>query len=404
MTDPTAPPALRRRLGLGLLTLYGVGVMIGAGIYVLLGAVAGAAGAMAPIAFLMAGLVAAPTAISYAELSSRIPESGGEVAYLRDAYGLAWLSRLAGFAIIGGAMLGGAAVLQGGVGYLAALVPAPQWVLIIGLGAALALTAIVGVVESMVLAAVLTVVEVGGLLVVIAAGHMAPGFDAAAMPQVEAVQLPGLVGVGAGALLAFFAFIGFEDMVNMAEETRDPSRTMPRAIFIALAVVTVLYALVAHAAVIAVPAAVLSASDRPLALVMEAGLPQGAAALGVVALAAALNGVLAQMVMAARMLFGLGRDGGVLAVFTHVHPRFGTPALATAVTAAAIVTVALTTPLLALAATSSSVLLVAFFGMNATLLVLKRRGPAGPGVFVAPVWAPWAGMVASAAALVAGWA
>ena len=452
-----APHALNRRLGLGLLTLYGIGVMVGAGIYVLVGAVAGAAGVYAPLAFLLAGLIAAPTAATYAELSARIPEAGGEAAWLREAFGIAWLNRIAGLAIISGAAISGAAVLQGGVGYLQHLVPLPGDVLIVVLGLALAAAAVAGVVESLALAAILTVVEVAGLLLVVAAGALAEGVAAGALADeaaagalaegrdvgamlslvdrasaealgalfaaqaaggaavgatgsaaggaagAGALATGGLAGIGAGALLAFFAFIGFEDMVNMAEEVKDPARTMPRAILIALAAVTLLYAAVSWAALRAVPAAVLAASPRPLAEVMAAGLPQGVGLLALIAFAAALNGVLAQMVMSARMLFGLGRGGGPFAFFHAVHPRLRTPLRATAAAAALVIGIALAVPLLKLAAASASILLCAFVAVNVALITLKRRIPPAPGVFAAPVWVPWLGLVASILALAAGW-
>lgn len=394
-------PALHRRLGLPLLTLYGVGVMVGAGAYVLIGAVAGQAGDLAPLAFLLAGLIAAPTAATYAELSSRIPEAGGEAAWLRDAFGIRALNRLAGFAIIGGATISGAAVLQGGVGYLQALVPGPAWLWILALGAALAAAAVAGVVESLALAAALTVIEVAGLLLVIAAGLTAP--EAAPAPAVETAMGPaGIAGLGAGALLAFFAFIGFEDMVNMAEEAKNPQRDMPRAIFLALGTVTLLYIAVSWAAARAVPAEALAASPRPLALVTEAGMPAAVPLLALIAFFAALNGVLAQMVMCARMLFGLGRDGSALAIFHRAHPRFGTPVLATLSAAAVMIAIALFVPLLHLAETSASILLCAFCAVNVALIVIKRRGPAAPGVFTVPGWVPWLGLAASVAALLAG--
>ena len=132
-------------------------------------------------------------------------------------------------------------------------------------------------------------------------------------------------------------------------------------------------------------------------------MPQGPGALALIAFAAALNGVLAQMVMCARMLFGLGRDGRLFAVFHHAHPRFGTPVLATLVAAGGMVAVALFVPLLKLAAASASILLCAFCAVNLALIVLKRRGGAAEGVFETPGWVPWLGLAASAGALAAGW-
>ena len=384
---------LDRRLGMGLLTLYGVGVMVGAGIYVLVGQVAGATGTWAPFAFLLAGLLAAPTAISYAELSARIPESAGEAAYVRAATGRESLAVVTGAAVAAVGVISAAAVLQGGVGYLGALVEAPRWMMIIGLGATLGLAAIIGVVESLALAAVLTVIEIVGLLVVIAVGVTGPAIEVPSQP----LAMSGLAGA---ALLAFFAFIGFEDMVNMAEETRDPSRTMPRAIFAALVVTTVIYILVAWAAVRTVPGTDLQASDRPLALVFETATGQSATFLALIAVYAALNGVLAQIVMAARVLFGLGRFSNIFRVFHSTSDRLRTPVVATVVATLLVLLLALTAPLVALAEVTSLVLLGIFVVINLTVVAIRtQQGRKG---LAAPAWVAYAGAGLSSMALIWG--
>ena len=383
---------LKRRLGLGLLTTYGVGVMVGAGIYVLVGAVVAQAGVWAPLAFLMAGVVAAPSAVSYAELSARIPEASGEAAYVEKGLGLHWLAVLVGLAIVLAGTVSAAAVLRGGVGYLTAVVDVPFDWAVIGIGVFLTGVALIGVLESLSLAAIFTVVEVLGLLVVVWLGFgAAPVVDWAALPP------PVWPGVTAAAALAFFAFIGFEDMVNMAEEARDPTRTLPRAILIALVVTTFLYALVSLAAVRAVPVAALAGSERPLVLVWQAGTSMSPAVLSAVAVVAALNGVLAQIVMAARVLFGLGRRTPALRVFHRAHPRLGTPVLATVLLGAALITAALALPVSTLAEATSTVLLVVFAIVNTALIALKRRDPEAP--FRAPTWVPWLGLIAALAAL-----
>lgn len=388
-----AAPALRRRLPTVLLAAYGVGVMVGAGIYVLVGTIAGQAGIWAPVVFLAAGLVAALSALSYAELAARIPEAAGAAAYVESGLASPVLGRVAGLAVVAAGVISGAAVLRGGAGYLTALAPLPAGLAILLLGLALVAVAAVGVLESLAFAAVLTAVEVSGLLLVVGAGlTAAPSADwTAALPP----AWPGLV---AATGLAFFAFIGFEDMANMAEEARDPVRGVARAIVAALAVTAGLYAAVALAAVRSVPMADLAASDRPLALVWQAA-GGGAALLSGIAVAAALNGVLAQIIMAARVLYGLGRRTVWLAAFHRVHPRFGTPVRATWVAGAAVILAALALPVAALAGVATAILLAVFVLVNLALVRIKRRAPRA--AFAVPGWVPRAGAAASAAALAA---
>jgi amino acid transporter len=393
-------PGLRRALGLPLVLAYGVGVMVGAGIYVLVGAVAAEAGHLAWLAFAIAGIVAAPTALSFAELSARIPEAGGAAAYIRAAFDSPALSVVAGVAIVLAGTVSAAAVLRGGVGYLGVLVPAPDWAMILTIGAALSALAVWGVVESLSFAAVLTVIEVAGLVLIVVSGLMAEPVAAGVVleggTQGGAQGTVALGGLLAAAALAFFAFIGFEDIVNLAEETRDPARTIPRAVVGALILVSVIYAAVAYAATRAVTAQDLAASEQPLALVWQAGFGQGVAILTLIAVAAALNGVLAQIVMAARVLFGLARSSAVFAPFAHAHPRFGTPALATLLVGAAMIAAALVLPVATLAGVAALVLLAVFIGVNMALLRLKRRPGRAP--FHVPVAVPVFGVVASGAA------
>lgn len=388
MTD-----GLKRRIGLGLLTAYGVGVMVGAGIYVLIGAVVAEAGIWAPLSFLMAGLIAAPTALSYAEFSTRIPEAAGEAAYVGEGLQSRALAVFVGLAIVVAGVVSAGAVLRGGVGYLLGVLDVPEVGAILVLGAALTGVAILGVLESLSLAAVFTAVEIIGLGLVIWAGASAPAVEAYIAP-------PGLVwsGIGAGAVLAFFAFIGFEDIVNMAEEVRTPERTMPRAILLALVITTVIYTAVCWAAVRAVPAGMLGESLQPLALVWSYATGGSAAYLSVIAVFAALNGVLAQIVMASRVLFGLGARTPGLAVFHRAAARTGTPVLASALVGGAVITAAALLPVATLAEVTSSVLLAVFVVVNASLIVLKYREPQAP--FRVPVLVPVLGLLMALAALV----
>lgn len=389
----SVPARLERRVGPGLLTAYGVGVMVGAGIYVLVGTVAAQVGVWAPLAFLVAGLVAAPSALSYAELSTRLPEAAGETAYVAEGLRLPWLAFMVGLGIVLAGTISAGAVLRGGAGYLTAALALPAAPVVIALGLALTAIAVAGVMQSMVLMAALTVIEVTGLVMVIGASVAAP-----VSPDWMAPGPLPWTGLGLAVTLAFFAFIGFEDMVNMAEEVRHPERSLPLAILAALAITTALYMAVSYAAVRAVPLAALGASEQPLALVWQRGTGQPGVVLAAIAAAAAINGVLAQIVMAARVLYGTGRRVPALAFFSVVHPRTHTPARATLAVGAAVIVAALALPVATLAGATSVILLAVFALVNLSLIALKRRAPTAP--FTVPAAVPWAGLVLSLAALI----
>jgi len=393
MTREQPAGTLRRRIGAGLLVAYGVGIMVGAGIYVLTGAAAGAAGMWAPVAFLIAGLVAAPSALSFAELSARHPEAAGDSAYIEHGLGLHWLAVLVGLANVAAGIVAAAAILRGGAGYLSAVVAVPVPWGILTLGVALTAVAVVGVMESLAFAAILTAIEVTGLLLATGAGFAAAPVAQWSLPLPE----PEWTGIAVAVVLAFFAFIGFDDMVNMAEEVKEPERVLPRAILVALAVTGVLYALVSLATVRSVPRDVLAASERPLALVWEAGTGTSAWFLSAIAVAAALNGVLAQIVMASRVLYGLGKRSPWLGGFRRTHSRFGTPTLATLLCGAAAIGASLSLPVATLAEITSQALLVVFAIVNASLIGAKRRQPSAP--FRVPAAVPRFGLVACLMAL-----
>lgn len=393
MTETAPHTALKRRIGPGLLTAYGVGVMVGAGIYVLVGAVAAEAGIWAPLSFLLAGLIAAPTALSYAELATRIPQAGGEAAFVSQGLNSDLLALVVGLAIVLAGIVSAAAVLRGGVGYLRVVLDVPVIWAIIVLGGALTCVAVLGVLESLGLAAAFTVVELVGLGLVVWAGSTAAptaGYVAPAAMSWSAV--------GVGGVLAFFAFIGFEDIVNMAEETRNPSRTLPFAILVALGLTTLIYVLVSWAAVRSVSVGALAGSEQPLALVWSGQGGRDARLLSGIAVIAALNGILAQIVMAARVLFGLGRLHRPLARLHRVHDRFGTPTLATILVGAAVIIGAITLPVATLAETTSIILLLVFVVVNLALIMLKRRAPGAP--FEVPMAVPVIGVILAAGALI----
>jgi amino acid transporter len=383
------PTELRRVLSLPVITFYGMGTIIGAGIYVLVGEIAGAAGMRAPLAFALAGVIAAFTALSYAELSSRYPVSAGEAVYLQQGFGRRWLSLGVGLLLAVAGMVSSATLANGFVGYLHVFVPAPDWVAVIGLVLVLGTLACWGIRESAIVATVTTLVEIGGLVLILSVA--APNF--AHLPQRLPEMLPtadaaAWSGVLLGAFLAFYAFLGFEDMVNVAEEVHDPARNMPRAILIAAAVATVLYILVATAAVLTQPPERLALSEAPLASIYVEATGRSPWMISVVGLFAVVNGALIQIIMGARILYGMAREGWLPRALAYVHPRTQTPLATTAVMTAAVLALALWFPLVTLAKVTSFILLSVFALVNLALVRIKLRGPAPAGVRTFPVWVP----------------
>lgn len=397
MTDRSPPPpaspspALKRRLGLVLLVLYGVGITVGAGIYVLIGTVAGHAGVHAPLAFVLAAVVMAFTVGSYAELATRYPVSAGEAAYLREAYGSRLASTATGLLTVVIGLVSAAAVALGSAGYLHALVPAPRPLLVVAVVLVLGAVAAWGILQSVVVASLFTLVEVGGLVVIIMAGADLPFLSVlATLPPADPAVLS---GIAAASLLAFFAFIGFEDLANIAEEAKDPHRTLPLAMVLTLVIATVLYVLVAAVAVSAVPPAELAASEAPLSLVFQRLAGTSPATIGLIAVVATLNTVLAQMTMVARVVYGMARLGDLPAVLGRVHGATGTPLVATAAVVAAVIVLALSVTLERLAVATSIATLVVFALVNLALIRLKMRGITSAARHVTvPFWVPVAGL------------
>lgn len=279
-----AAPHLERTLGLWQVTASGVGIIVGAGIYVLIGAATGLAGERVWLGFLLAAGLSALTGLSYAELASMFPSAGAEFSYAREVYPPR-VAFLVGWVMVLGLIVAAGAVALGFGRYVGHFAPVDARVGGLALVAAVTAIALTGIRRSARLTVALSVIQVGGLLYVISIG----------LPHVGQVDLTGDAGTGASGLLGaaalvFFAFIGFDEVITLAEETRDPSRTVPRALLLALGISTALYVGVAVAAVSVIGAAALAASERPLVDVLAHTLGErGADVLAVVALTATTN-------------------------------------------------------------------------------------------------------------------
>jgi amino acid transporter len=268
MTDKP-DPVLRRALNLPWLVFYGVGVTVGAGVFALIGEVVRVSGDHAVLAFLIAGLVAAFTALSYAVLASAYPRAAGEAIYVKMGFG-ELAGRIVGLGVVAIAITSSAVISLAFAGYLGALTGFHSPASVVGILVLLGIVAWLGVRESVGFASLITVLEVGTLAVVVFGGFPLLATDAAvarlaALPS----DATSLMAVFAGAFLAFFAYIGFEDIENMAEETKDPHAAIPAAIAWTLGISVLLYGLVAAVAVSFPDRQALVSSDAPLALLFE---------------------------------------------------------------------------------------------------------------------------------------
>jgi amino acid transporter len=387
---------LRRTLSLPLIMFYGLGNILGAGIYVLIGQVVAHAGGFAPLSFLLASLLACLTAFSYAELSARYPQSAGEAVYVQEGLGLPALSVMVGLLIVLAGVVSAATILRGFTGYLQVFLPVPEAPSILLLVLLLGGLAAWGIAESVRVAALITVVEIAGLLLVLYVAAPAVLAAEAAWPDFAPLMNGGAwYGIFLGGFLAFYAFIGFEDMVNVAEEVRRPEHNLPRAIVLALLVATLLYLLVALAAVIAVPADRLAASDAPLAWLYQYLTGREPVAITLISMFAVINGALIQIIMSSRVCYGMARRRWLPAVFGRINAGTRTPLFATLVVSMAVLVMALWLPIGTLAKSTSYFLLLVFALVNLSLWRLKRSSPAPSGIIHVPLWVPAAGCVTS---------
>ena len=366
--------ALKRSLNLPLLTLYGLGTILGAGVYVLVGKVAGIAGLYTPIAFLISSIVAVFTGLSYAALSARYPRSAGEVVYINQAFSSAMLSTWVGWCVIATGVVSAATMVNGFIGYLAVFIQIPALLAITLVVVCITLIAYWGIMESVTIAALITVLEIVGLLLVI---YSLRG-ELFTLPQNWQSLLPPLngdiwMGILLGSFLAFYAFIGFEDMVNVAEEVIEPQRTLPLAIIAALLMASVLYIVIALAAVLSLPPDILSQSDSPMVSLIQNHNPQLATTLGIISLIAIINGVLVQVIMGSRILYGMANQHFISKLFSRVSAKTQTPTTATIAIAFTVWLLALGFPLVTLAKTTSFIIIVVFALVNFSLLIIRYR-------------------------------
>ena len=370
---------LARRLGLWSTTLSGVGIILGAGIYVIIGAATRDAGSGVWLSFVLAAIVAGTTGLAYAELAAMFPLAGASPIYVQEAFG-----RHAGFVLgwlrLAVSVITAATVALGFGGYLA------DWMGLPSTGGALATLAlslviiVLGVRETVAVAIVMTALEAGGLLLVLALGADTLGTR-------PLLDLPhGVPGLLSAAALVFFAFEGFEQIATLSEETRDPTRNIPRAILLSIAVSAGLYVLVAITSTSAVAWPQLATSDSPLADVARAtGGPFWADVLSVIALFATFNTALLMLATGARRAYGMANRGLLPGLFRTVGARRQTPWVAAVVLTACAAAVVSAGDIRFAAHSANFSIFIAFLAVNTTVAWLRRSRPEADRPFRIPL-------------------
>ena len=370
------PEQLNRAIGPWLLLFFIVGDMIGGGIYALVGEVGGVTGGAIWTAFLVALVLAVFTAFAYAELVTKYPMAGGAATYVHRAFKSPFLSFMVAFAVALSGITSASALATAFSGeYLAQFITVPRILAALGVMVLLGLINFWGIAESVKLNATFTVIEIFGLLLIVLIGIVTLssglGDPGRAFEFQEGTSIP--IAIFAGTALAFYALVGFEDSVNVAEETQNPSRTYPRILFGGLIVAGFIYLIVTIIASMVVPTGQLEQSSGPLLEVVREGV------LGVplwlfsaIALFALINGALINMIMASRLVYGMGAQRVMPSVFERVHRTRRTPWIAIIFTTLVAMGLIATGTFTLLASTTVVLLLIAFIAVNVSVLVLRR--------------------------------
>jgi basic amino acid/polyamine antiporter, APA family len=397
-TGPRPAPELKRVIGPGLLLFFVVGDILGTGIYALTGSVADVIGGALWIPFLGAFVVAFLTAFSYLELVGKYPGAGGAALYTHRAFGIQFLTFMVTFTVMSSGVTSAASAAKAfGDTYLRQFAALPLWIVALAFVAGLAIINFRGVGESVKANVLLTCIEVSGLLIIIVAGVWAIGGgqgDPGRLVEINTGDSGAFLAITTGVSLAFFAMVGFEDSVNMAEETKDPVRTFPRAMLLGMAVAGTIYVVVAVISSMLVPAGDLAAAKSgALLTVLQVSAPgfplQLFAAIGLLAV---VNSALINMLMASRLLYGMANERVLPRVFATVHPARRTPWVSILFSSVIAYVLVISVDLSVLGGTTALLLLAVFTVVNVAVLLLRRKKVAHEH-FRAPTWAPVLGIV-----------
>lgn len=371
--------ALKRELGLLTTTLYGIGIILGAGIYALIGVGAGLAGNMLWLAFLLSATIAVFTGLSYAELSGRYPQAAAEYVYTKKAFNREFVSYIVGWLLVIGLIVASSTVAIGFAGYFVSLFGGTIPLAAAGLVLLMSVLNYIGIKESARFNNFASIIEAGGLILVI----IVVFFFSTSSVEVDFFKMPdaGFSGIIAAISVVFFAYLGFENIANISEEVKDSQRNIPLAILLSLVISTVLYMLVSVAAVQEVGAAALASSKAPLTLVVSNTIGSYAIILSIIALFATGNTVLTMLIAGSRILYGMSKSGSMPKRF-HITGGRGTPEFSVLFMGIIAAIIAYVGDIKTIAQLTDLAVFIAYFAVNAALIALPT--PKGSKYFVTP--------------------
>ena len=376
MGEVKKPPKLKRRVSLFALTVYGVGNVLGAGIYALIGEVVGITGNISWLAFVLASVTGALTGLSYAELSAMYPKSAAEFVYTEEAFKKRNLSFILGWIIIFSGILSAATVALAFGGYLSDLIGIPSMVLnvifAIILVMILSIINFIGIKTSTRTNIIFTFIEVSGLMIIIIIsifGQQEPNYFI--LPSGSS-----FVVIFSAVALIFFAYIGFEDIANIAEEVKEPHKNMPKAIIYSIIITTVLYCFTAIAVVKILPYNQIAASEAPLKDVATEILGSGGGIiLSSIALFATANTVLIMLIVTSRMMYGMARDKALPKGLSKISPKYRTPIISVLLTMGFTMVPIFFGDISVVAHATVFGVLINFVLVNLSLIVLRKKKP-----------------------------
>jgi APA family basic amino acid/polyamine antiporter len=364
---------LERSLSLWEVTLMSIGIILGAGIYVVIGEAAGLTGNSIWLSFIIGAIVATFTGLSYAELCSRFPHAGAEYVYVKNSFGKtpAWLT---GWLIIAGNIIGGTTVALGFSNYFSALFNTPIIPIAILVLFICGIILVLGIKETASVTILFTLIEVVGLVIIIFIGMQKFG-------DVDYLKLSnGIKGIIEGGVLIFFSYLGFQGITRLAEETKQPEKTIPKAIILSIVITTFIYILVAIAAVSVLPAEELANEGAPLARIAENAFGRNSfILLSAIALFSTFNTALMMLLSGSRLIYGISKEKALPDLFSKVSKKTLAPWIAVIVVVVAAIFFLFVGDLKSIANLTNFTVFSVFIVINATLIYFRVKKPVKEG-------------------------